>query len=859
MSLLAWVCAGLTLILAAYAAGHALAVLAFLARRRTAPLTARPTDAVAVLIPARHEGDGALRVLTSLLNQDHAGPVEAWLLINDASDSSLPYLAAAFPDADLHAPADGRVVLYDANQRTLAVAFTGADPKHHKVNWAAERLTTPYVAILDCDHQAHPEWLRSAVATAQARGARAVQGRRFPLEATGLFALWDALHQHIGCELFNAAFTRLGRDVFLTGTTLLLETPLLRAHPLRDCLTEDTDLSYRLFLEGERIVADPHGGSDEEVSPDLYSFFARRRRWANGHTEAFLRHVPRLWRAPLPWPARLQFLFHGAHYLMAAVVFALHLVLGVLFLPGLTAHGVLAAGITSLGLGAWAASTQRARRKRTFTSDILILTAWLFPAVVIVFSVVTGYLRYQSGWVGLPLPAWLLSLGLAGLAMPLVLLVVGLAGFGQLTWSTLLSVCLTYPVAFYLDVSGVLIGLVDYAFGRHLWFAVARAPHAALATPRVGGALVPTHGIVDSWRPSQIARRLVKGLWMALPRLNRPATWLRWGVPLLLAVGVWAWARATRVPQIATDCTALQHDPEPWIVSLDLLGGRGYCDATADQPADLWTRPTSTFSLSARHDLGTLDPAVWDVLDDTFECNLAQYSPANARPTPGQGLTLAMTDEPTGDRAYRAAAIATKATDAERFHYGRFEVEMKPARGPGLISAFFLYRFDPWQEIDVEFLGRDTTRILLNVYYNPGAPGDTYNYGKRGTPVLVDLGFDAADAFHTYAIEWDLDEIRWFVDGRLIHRRPSGRPTPVPHLPMRLHLNVWPICSEDLAGAVDPTTLPAEAEFRSVAVYRREPAPFHRVLSWLDPAPHRVAVWQDDAGWVRRGPAIPAE
>lgn len=852
---LASACGGLIALLTAYAAGHWLLALAFLLRRRPTPVGDRPEDGVTVLIPARNEGDGALRVLTSLLNQDHAGPVHAVLLINDAADTSVPFLRAAFPQADLdHGPL---VELLATPNRRVCVAYTGSDPKHSKVNWMQPWVATPYTAILDCDHQAHGEWLRSAVSRLRAGGARAIQGARFPLEATGLFGLWDSLHQHIGCELYNAAFTRLGLPVFLTGTTLVLETPLLQANPLRDCLTEDTDLSYRLRVQGVHIIADPLGGSDEDVSPDLRSFFARRRRWANGHTEAFLRQARALWRAPLPWRARVQIAWHGLHYGMAAVVFLLHLGLGLLVAPHLGPTGLVGSGLVALGLGAWAARTQRSKKKRAFASDIVVLTAWLWPAAVLAANAALALVLTDPARLSLPLPDWQLALGLAGLLTPLGLILLGLAGFGQLTWSTLATVVLTYPVAFYLDLSGVLIGLVDLISGRRLWFKVARTAHAALAAPRLGAALVPTVSIRQSWRPAAVAWRAMKGVWMSRPRLADPRTWLRWGVPLLALAGLWGWARSTRLPQVVADCQPLEHDDYPWIAALDLLGGHGYCDAAPRQPAAQWTRRAGRFELAWRDDLTAVDPARWDTLSDTFDCNLAHFRPANVRPGP-QGLTLALTADAVGEKAYSAGSIATKGgwTD-HAVHFGRVEATLKPARGPGIITALFLYRFDPWQEIDLEFLGRDTTKIMLNVYYNPGEPGATYNYGYRGTPVLVDLGFDAADDFHTYALEWDTDEIRWFVDDRLIHHRPAGRPTPVPHLPMRLHLNVWPICSKELAGEVDPARLPSQAQFRSVAVYRRVAQPLHRVFGWLDPAPDRGEVWQDHAGWVRRGPAAP--
>src|SRR4051794_39073844 len=98
-----------------------------------------------------------------------------------------------------------------------------------------------------------------------------------------------------------------------------------------------------------------------------------------------------------------------------------------------------------------------------------------------------------------------------------------------------------------------------------------------------------------------------------------------------------------------------------------------------------------------------------------------------------------------------------------------------------------------------QFIGARPTLMLINVFYNGGEAGDGNNDGKWGTPVLIDLGFDAGAAFHRYAIEWDPTGMRWFVDGELVSARMAS-PTPVPHLPLRLHLNVWPIDAEELAG-----------------------------------------------------------
>jgi len=84
--------------------------------------------------------------------------------------------------------------------------------------------------------------------------------------------------------------------------------------------------------------------------------------------------------------------------------------------------------------------------------------------------------------------------------------------------------------------------------------------------------------------------------------------------------------------------------------------------------------------------------------------------------------------------------------------------------------------------------------------------------------VLIDLGFDATSDFHSYAIEWDANELRWYVDGVVVHRRSNWEPTPIPHLPMKFHINIWPSISRELAGKINMKLLPARAQIRSVLI-----------------------------------------
>jgi hypothetical protein len=200
-------------------------------------------------------------------------------------------------------------------------------------------------------------------------------------------------------------------------------------------------------------------------------------------------------------------------------------------------------------------------------------------------------------------------------------------------------------------------------------------------------------------------------------------------------------------------------------------------------------------------------------LIETFPGNLASFERESLQ-YGVEGVQLVIDAIEGGWREYRSGAFAS----ARPLGHGRFEAEIKAAPGPGLITGFFLHRDTPRQEIDIEFAGVNPRRMLANVFFNPGDDGTAMCFGYRGSPCWIDLGFDATADFHLYAIDWRPDRVAWLVDGMIVHERVSWDPTPIPHLDMRLHANLWVPRSEELAGRIDQSTLPVAAAFRNVSV-----------------------------------------
>ncbi|MDQ7057121.1 MAG: family 16 glycosylhydrolase [Ghiorsea sp.] len=116
--------------------------------------------------------------------------------------------------------------------------------------------------------------------------------------------------------------------------------------------------------------------------------------------------------------------------------------------------------------------------------------------------------------------------------------------------------------------------------------------------------------------------------------------------------------------------------------------------------------------------------------------------------------------------------------------FGSVTFTAQAAKASGVITGFFLYTGSsdgqPHDEIDIEFLGNNTTRVQLNYYVN----------GVGGHEVLLPLGFDASLATHQYTMAWTDTGIDWYVDGALLHHV-SGNAQTLPSHTMRIFSNIW--------------------------------------------------------------------
>jgi endo-1,3-1,4-beta-glycanase ExoK len=224
--------------------------------------------------------------------------------------------------------------------------------------------------------------------------------------------------------------------------------------------------------------------------------------------------------------------------------------------------------------------------------------------------------------------------------------------------------------------------------------------------------------------------------------------------------------------------------------------------------------PGGTFALRWEDNFDTIDAARWTAMTHSWDGNLAQFGAENAVVSAGV-LSVGLSEVEGADKPYAGVELRS----LETLTFGKVEASVRFARGSAVISSLVLiytpWPPDDWNELDIEFLGKNTSQIQFNHMVNiPPADPAT---GHVQYPELVSLDFDPAADFHTYAIEWEPGQARFFIDGMLYHTATEEMSRLV--LPQNILLTIWASDSVSWAGAVDETTVPTAASYDWLRVY----------------------------------------
>ena len=179
---------------------------------------------------------------------------------------------------------------------------------------------------------------------------------------------------------------------------------------------------------------------------------------------------------------------------------------------------------------------------------------------------------------------------------------------------------------------------------------------------------------------------------------------------------------------------------------------------------------------------------------------------------------------------YTSARINTR--DRFAFKYGRIEARIRLPGGQGLWPAFWLLpqddvyggwaasgEIDVMEAVNLGAAGGNT--VFGTIHYGGEWPNNVFTGNEYIVPT------DATAEFHTYTLEWDEAELRWFVDDVLYAMQnawsTTSAPFPAPFdQPFYILLNV--AVGGNFPGPPNAeTALPVTMEVDYVRVYSGEP------------------------------------
>jgi beta-glucanase (GH16 family) len=271
-------------------------------------------------------------------------------------------------------------------------------------------------------------------------------------------------------------------------------------------------------------------------------------------------------------------------------------------------------------------------------------------------------------------------------------------------------------------------------------------------------------------------------------------------------------------------------------------GNQNISNPTLTIAENLSVSPGDTLTLvwSDEFDAASLDPETWFfATGDGSEAGLPggwgnaelqYYLPDNAQIENGV-LKITARRESIGGLNYTSARINTE--DRFAFRYGRIEASIKLPSGQGLWPAFWMLPQDSpygeWAakgEIDiveaVNLDGSNGNEIFATIHYGGEFPAN------QSSSVTYVPGPDVTEDFHTYALEWDETEIRWYFDDSLYAVQNNWSSTAAPYpapfdQPFHILLNL--AVGGNFPGfAVDSSVFPATMEVDWVRVYSGEEA-----------------------------------
>jgi len=171
---------------------------------------------------------------------------------------------------------------------------------------------------------------------------------------------------------------------------------------------------------------------------------------------------------------------------------------------------------------------------------------------------------------------------------------------------------------------------------------------------------------------------------------------------------------------------------------------------------------------------GALNDADWTYQEDCngggngeLQCYTA-HKPDNVKLEGGHLVIHVKVEESKGKHFTSGRVLSKKA-----WTFGKFEARAKMPKGKHLWPAIWMMpqksTYGVWAasgEIDImEYRGERPNQIMGTIHYGASWPNNI-NSGSGEKTYPSDFSAD----WHTYGVEWEANEIRWYVDGNEYHK-----------------------------------------------------------------------------------------
>ncbi|MBV9729530.1 MAG: glycosyltransferase family 2 protein [Pseudonocardiales bacterium] len=188
----------------------------------------------------------------------------------------------------------------DSNLLALHRPAGASGGKSGALNAALSHVSGEVVVVFDADHRPRPDVPRRLARHFADLGVGAVQGccriLNGEMSLIGTLVEMDYLAGYLVNEFGRQAVFRLPA---YGGANCAVRTASLRAVGgwNENSVTEDTDLTLRLVLTGQRIRYDVTAVDEEEAVTTLRCYWVQRYRWARGHQQVWRDYRGAVWRS----------------------------------------------------------------------------------------------------------------------------------------------------------------------------------------------------------------------------------------------------------------------------------------------------------------------------------------------------------------------------------------------------------------------------------------------------------------------------------------------------------------------------------------------------------------------------------